>query len=474
MRIYDLDQIDSWDMPAQPQPAPAPAPAPAKPPKKKRHVGLWILVILLIGALIAEPFVLGMMRQDPVGIVSTKINDDGELILYYSDGSSQNLGVVVGADGQDGKNGMDGKDGANGTNGSNGSITSTNNVADATTVGLRSAVSVWCTFYQESRRGTVSEYYSAGSGVIYQINKSEGDAFVITNYHVVFDSDSRTDNGIAEEIILYLYGGEIAGREITATYVGGSQYYDIAVLRIEDSEILRQSDAAAVTVADSDAVRVGSTAIAIGNPEGGGISASSGVISVDSEYITMTAADGVTEVAYRVMRIDTAVNSGNSGGGLYDELGRLIGIVNAKTIDDGVENIGYALPSTSVVAVADNIIDYCFGTDCESVQRAIMGITVMTTDSSAAFDSDSGTVTVVETVEIYEVSPGQIGSAFQAGDVLVSVTVEGVTKQITRQHHVIDMMMTARPGDAVEFVVLRDGVETTLTVTITEDCLTAY
>ena len=417
MAVYDLDHIDDW----APREQPAQARENPRPAKKKRPVGLWILVILLIGAMIAEPFVLDMLREEPVSVVESDINDRGELILYYSDGSSDNLGVVIGADGADGKDGVDGADGKDGINGTDGITASTGNVAAAAALGLRSAVSVWCTFYEEGWRGTVTEAYSAGSGVIYQINKAEGDAFVITNYHVVFDPDSRTENGIAEEIILYLYGSEITGKEIPATYVGGSQYYDIAVLRIENSEVLRQSDAVAAKVADSDEARVGSTAIAVGNPEGEGISTSSGVISVDSEHISMIAADGFTEVSYRVMRIDTAVNSGNSGGGLYDDQGRLIGIVNAKTIDDGVENIGYALPSSSVVAVADNIIDYCFGTDCESVQRAMMGVTVMTVDSCAVYDASSGQVEIVETVEIYEVTPGQIGAVFEPGDVLVSI-----------------------------------------------------
>lgn len=471
MRVYDLRDIDNWETPYGPEPVSAPAPVePA--PKKKSRAGLWVVIILLLIGLIAEPFAFAALQKGGgTGISGALINDNGELVLNYSDGSQENLGVVVGQDGQDGedgKNGSDGKDGLNGIGG-NGA-----DVSAAATVGLRSAVSIYCTFTQEGRRGQTSQYYSAGSGVIYDMNKQSGDAFIVTNYHVVFDADSRTENGIAELIQLYLYGSQISGMEIEATYVGGSQFYDIAVLRVEGSEVLKNSAACAVTLGDSDAVRVGSTAIAIGNPEGEGISASSGVISVDSEHITMTAADGMSSVDFRVMRIDTAVNSGNSGGGLFDEQGRLIGIVNAKIIDDSVENIGYALPSSTVIPVVDNIIDYCYGTDCETVQRAIMGVTVMTTGSSAVYDDQTGTIAIRETVEIYEVSPGQIGSVFQVGDVLVSVTLHGSTRQITRQHHVIDLMLTARPGDTATFTVLRDGVETVLNVTVTEECLTAY
>ena len=460
MAVYDLNQIDNLPQLEHVQPVEAsvepqvtqPSARPRKVLSKKgmKILKLAVLALLVLG-LVAEPFLLLGTMEKPVGVVDSRINEYGELVIYYSDGSSQNLGTVARPDGGDNGNGSD--------------------IASAVAKGLRSAVSVWSTYYSKEDR---ADYYTTGSGVIYQLDKQQGDAFIITNYHVVYDAKSATDKGIAKEIIVYLYGGEIKGREIKATYVGGSQNYDIAVLRVEDSDILRNSAAVAATVADSDRVIVGSTAIAVGNPEGNRLSTTIGVVSVDSEHITMLAPDGKTEVSYRVMRIDTAVNHGNSGGGLFDDQGRLIGIVNAKTVIDDVENIGYALPTSTVTAVADNIIDYCFGTDCTSVQRAIMGVTVTTVDSSAVYDAVTDTVRIVETVEIYEVTPGQIGSVFKKGDVLVSVSLGDRTKTITRQHHVIDMMLTARVGDEVVFEVLRDGKIVALTVIVTEKCLTAY
>ncbi len=459
MRVYDLKDLDSMEVPQQP----------VQPPKKKGRVWLWVLTVVLLAALIAEPFVILALQQTN-SIAGAQINGKGELLLQYTNGKTENLGVVVGQDGKDGQDGSDGKDGIPGTGGSQGG----SDVTGATAVGLRSAVSIYCTFTQEGRFGQTTQYYSAGSGVIYRMNKEKGDAFIITNYHVVFDAASRTQNGIAEVIECYLYGGQIEGMEIKATYVGGSQNYDIAVLRVENSQVLKDSAACAATVANSDEVRVGSTAIAIGNPEGDGISASLGVVSVDSEHITMNSADGFSSVDFRVMRVDTAVNSGNSGGGLFDGQGRLIGIVNAKIMDEQVENIGYALPSTTVTAVADNIIDFCYGTACETVMRPIMGVTVLTTGSSGVYDEQTGSMTIRETVEIYQVTPGQIGELFQVGDVLVSVKLGDVMLSITRQHQIIDLMLTARPGDVAVFTVLREGAEKTLEVTVTEDCLTAY
>ena len=189
----------------------------------------------------------------------------------------------------------------------------------------------------------------------------------------------------------------------------------------------------------------------------------------------MTAADGSTTVSFRVMRTDTAVNSGNSGGGLYDDEGNIIGIVNAKIVDDGVENIGYAIPSNVAVSIAENIIDYCYGTDEERVQRALLGITVSTSDSKAIYNPETGSFTIEETVSVYEVTEGSLADGIlQAEDVLVSATLNGETTEITRQYHIIDMMLDVRVGDIVALKILRGGEEMTVSITISEGCLTEY
>lgn len=426
--------------------------------------------------------------ESNTGVVNAIINEKGELILIYGDGREQNVGAVAtgerGEDGEDGRDGRDGKDGEPGPKGESGRdgidgadgelviSTDKSSIAAASAKGLRSSVSIYCAF-QSSLKS--DPYYSAGSGVIYQLDRAEGDAFIITNYHVVYDAKSNAENGISKDIKVYLYGSEIEDKEISATYVGGSLNYDIAVLRVEDSEVLRASSATQVDVADSNDIIVGASAIAIGNPQGGGISASFGVVSVDSEYITMTGADDRTEVTFRVMRIDTAVNSGNSGGGLFDDEGNLIGIVNAKIIDEDVENIGYAIPSNIAVAIAENIIYYCFETEEESVQRALLGVAVIVSDSKAVYDSQTGYVRIEETVSVYEVSEGALADGvLMAGDVFVSASLNGRSMNITRQYNVIDMMLDARVGDTVTYVILREGVEMTVSMTITEDCITEY
>lgn len=344
-------------------------------------------------------------------------------------------------------------------------------VAYAAASGLRSIVSV----YASSRNAS-----GAGAGVIFRLDGETGSAFVITNYHVVYMSGNYFQKGgICDEIYLFLYGMESNAYAIPATFVGGSANYDIAVLYVENSDVLKNAfasgSAAEAAIADSDLLTPGETAIAIGNPEASGISVTTGIVSVDSEYITMTASDYSGEVELRVIRIDTAVNSGNSGGGLFDAEGKLIGIVNAKISASDVENIGYAIPSNVARAIADNIIDYCFGTDCKTVMRGIMGVTVGVNTLSTEFNSETGRFERIEEVYIHEIVSGGLAEGnLQTGDIVLSISVGGVAKQVTRQHHLIDAMLDVRVGDTVTTTVLRGGEEVTVSTVITEDCLTAY
>ena len=406
------------------------------------------------------------------------------LRIRDENGNFINIPAIVGAPGKDGKDGIDGADGSDGST----IIIDNGNGSDSTLAiakGLRSVVHVRCDFtvtVQSSSSwpgmggGTKTEQYtSGGSGVIYQMDKSSGSAFVITNYHVVYDPSSTTANGISDSINLYLYGSEVQEKAISATYVGGSMYYDIAVLYVENSSILKTSDACGVDVADSNEIMVGDKAIAIGNSKGFGISATTGVISVDSEYITMTGADGKTSIPFRVMRMDASVNSGNSGGGLFDANGNLIGIVNAKYIETGVEGIGYAIPTSVAISVADNIIEYCYETDLEQVQRAVLGITVMLTDTKAVYDSENGKISIRETVGVYAIADESlIKGKLQENDVIVSAGINGKMIEITRQHHLIDLSLEARVGDTMTFNVLRNGELLSFDVVITEDCIVPY
>lgn len=307
--------------------------------------------------------------------------------------------------------------------------------------------------------------YSYGAGVVYKLNKEKGDAYIITNYHVLFDADS----GLSDEITLFAYGMELSQYSIPAMFVGGSVTYDIAVLKVSNNEIVRNSHLCEIILGDSESVDVFDTVYTVGNPEAQGIAACQGIISVVSEYIDIKGADE-SMIELRVMRIDAAVNSGNSGGGLYDADGKLIGIVCAKRVGSDVDDIGYAIPSVLAINLADNIIDNCNGINNTQVKRVLLGIEITSKITGLTIDPETGDidrVSIVEINQVFETSP--LLGMLQAGDRITSVSINGKAITPTQIYHVTDYMMTARVGDVVITTVERDGETLSFTITVAEN-----
>ena len=306
----------------------------------------------------------------------------------------------------------------------------------------------------------------AGSGVIYQIDKEKGDAYIITNQHVVTDGNTVSNN-----IKVYLFGMVLETYAIKATYIGGTTAYDIAVIKIEGSEILKNSYAKAAELGKSANVRVFDTVYAVGNPEASGFSATQGIISVRSENLELEGADGQL-VTLRVMRVDAAVNHGNSGGGLYDAYGRLIGIVCAKIQGSDVDNMGYAIPIDLVKNLADNILYHCDGVNMTKLNRALLGITISSKVIGPVID-ENGTLLEGAKVEVMEVSPTSLAyGKVQIGDVVNSISVDGVTVIATEVYVIPEHMLTARVGSVIVMNVTRGEQTFDITFTITEDAIT--
>lgn len=328
---------------------------------------------------------------------------------------------------------------------------------------VSSVVSITCAFEENKKEGwgmaSTSKYYgaSAGSGVVVDINKEAGTAYIITNYHVVYDAKCNTPNHIANRIYLYAYGAlnlfntqtgyDTTGDYMEATYVGGAMDYDIAILKVEGSETLKKSALRAAKVGSSDDVRVGEKTYVVGNPEGAGIAVTGGAVSVASEYITMSATDNENRsVSYRVIRTDAAVNGGNSGGALYNAKGELIGIVNAKSVGEDTDNMGYALPISQVKEVCKNIVD-----NGGVVKRAMLGVTVSTSETQVSFD-ENGDLITEETFVIAEaaVKGAAAYDKLKVGDIFRYIQInDGEKVYLTRQYQLHDKLLSVRKGDTV-------------------------
>ncbi len=353
---------------------------------------------------------------------------------------------------------------------------------------MMSVVSIYCGYSVTSSGwfgygGSTSYGSQAGSGVIVELNKQAGNATIITNYHVVYNKESDA-KGILDDIWIYPHGaynafdpkeGDVNGDGIKARFIGGAMDYDIAVLRVEGSEYIRNSQVTAAEFGNSDEVTVGEETYVIGNPAGAGIAITNGILSVDSEYIGISALDNrdenhdgeVDTVAYRVMRTSAAINGGNSGGGMFNRAGKLIGIVNAKSASSETDNMGYALPGTQVKAVYENILD-----NGRAVKQATLGILVSLKSSKAVVNKE-GKVEIVE--EFLVSTEAERGSAaygkLSTGDVFLTMTVnDGEAITLTRKHQLIDRLLTVRKGDTVHFTVRNaDGALERVSIDFNED-----
>ena len=316
---------------------------------------------------------------------------------------------------------------------------------------------------------TTRDVTKAGAGIIYQLDREAGSAYVLTNYHLLYHNDATSDDRLAHTIELYLYGQEDEQYAIPATYVGGSLVYDFAVLRVEGSEVLKKSHAIPAVLADSEEVDILDPVLAVGDPEGLGMSVTAGMVSVNTEILEMTGADN-RRIYVRVMRVDAAINEGNSGGGLYNENGLLIGMVNAKRIGAEIDNIAYAFPSNLVRILADNVIDHCAGGEGKTLVKYDTGATFGTKEMWLDIDPDTGRIIKRESVAVEEIAAGgALDGLLRVGDVVKTVTVNGESRDVTLLHHLTDLAVDLRVGDKLAFTVLRTldtGATETLTVEI--------
>ena len=187
--------------------------------------------------------------------------------------------------------------------------------------------------YWYSNGETESETVGSGSGVILT-----SDGYIVTNNHVVSGAD---------KIKVYLQDGT----EYEAQLIGADSYTDLAVIKI-DAENLP-----AATVGSSSTLMVGDTIYAIGNPLGVlATSVSKGIVSGLDREVTI---DGQQMT---LMQVNASVNPGNSGGGLFNADGELVGIVNSKASGENVEGIGFAIPMDTAKSVITDLMDHGFVT----------------------------------------------------------------------------------------------------------------
>lgn len=342
---------------------------------------------------------------------------------------------------------------------------------------LMSSVSVQAQF-NEYGNANLTAY--SGSGVIVDIDREKGDMTVVTNCHVVYSAKARAINeGFSSDIFLWLYGSESVyeetyrGNAIIATLIAASKEYDVAVLKVEGSDIVKKSQARSAEWSTAENVYLGETVYAIGNANSQTMSANVGYISKDYEAIKVDLGDLNGGYEYNVLRTSAAINSGNSGGGLFNLNCELVGLVNAKSKTDAT-GMGYALTAASTKRVVKNMLDNYAktGVEAHTVGRFRSGIVVEVSDMYSTGLNENGFAEIYEQVKVRRTDFSTAFSGkIKSGDILKKIKITRGSEivenmDITREYNFHDVMLSARVGDVVEITVLRDGSESTQSVTV--------
>lgn len=336
---------------------------------------------------------------------------------------------------------------------------------------LQSAVSVYAKFPVSSYSYNTTEV-SCGAGVIYKMDAEY--SYIITNYHVLYNANSTNSSKLAQEVYIYQYGVDelitannndyvFGGDAVKCEYIGGSMNYDIGILKAKTADLTSHNiNARAVDIATN--YSISQTVYTIGNPEAEGISVTKGIVSVYSEEIET--AIGNNTIQFRVLRMDSAINGGNSGGGVFNENGELIGIANAKLVYDNdqtpVEGMSYAIPFDNVTKVVENIMYYYnIQNQFSSVLKIQLGITYQVSNSKQVYDALTGEVAIEDEIELVEdpkVNTIAYSMGLKKGDIITAFTINDKTYKLKRAYYLGDLLLNVRTGDEIVVSYKRDGV----------------
>ena len=242
------------------------------------------------------------------------------------------------------------------------------------------------------------------------------------------------------------------GTRYTAEIVGYEKYNDVAVLKIDAGGLN------AVRFGNSDAIAVGDLVYAVGNPLGElDFSMSTGHVSALDRLIT----SDESGVAINMFQIDAAVNSGNSGGPVYNASGEVIGIVTAKYASSGVEGLGFAIPINDATGIANDLITKGYVTG-----KAYMGVRI-----NQEYNSFSGLIYSRRNnlpqgayVELVEEGSSAERAGLQSNDIITKLG----EKTIGSYTDLTSALYGYSAGDTAEVTVFRDEEEITLTITFDE------
>ncbi|KNY26525.1 S1C family serine protease [Pseudobacteroides cellulosolvens] len=282
---------------------------------------------------------------------------------------------------------------------------------------------------------------SEGSGIIIK-----PDGYIMTNYHVVkAAAESVRGSNAKLEVIL----PSQKDKPYEADIIGGDEKTDLAVIKINATNL------PAVEFGNSDNLKIGELAVAIGNPAGLEYMGSVTVGVISGVNRTIPIDDGKE---LRLIQTDAAINPGNSGGALLNSKGQVIGINTAKIGENGYEGLGFAIPINKAKEITDSLMEFKYVKG-----RPLLGI-----ESDPNFNEEvAKQYDVPMGVLVAQVTPfsGAYKGGIKAGDIITKF--DG--KAVKSVEEINELKVKHKPGDTVAVVVYRDGETLTLQVQLSED-----
>ena len=409
---YTAPQTDNGAGGATPPVHPV-QPQDAQPPKKKKKFN---------GKRVARSavaLVLAAAMGFAGGFVGAKFGGSGKVVIQQVAPSST-------------ANSSDSADSSITAASSSGSSLTTEQVADLVSPSVVVITTEQVVYSQWSWYGQNQVESGAGSGVIIS-----SDGYILTCAHVVDGASTITVT--------------IDDKDYTATLVGEDTTSDIAVIKI-DADGLTPA-----TVGNSDSLKVGQSVMAVGNPLGElGGTVTGGMISALNRSVTIQGSSSVNTMS--LIQMDASVSPGNSGGGLFNMNGELVGIVNAKSSSSDAEGLGFAIPINDAIKVAQELLENGYVTG-----RPYLGITYLAVTDAQTASQLGVNAYGVYVVEVVKGGPAE-KAGLQAGDRIVSV--DGT--EIASKDDLGTLMQKHAAGDTLSITIARDGQMQTVNVTLGE------
>lgn len=409
---YTAPQTDNGAGGATPPVHPV-QPQDAQPPKKKKKFNGKRVVRSAVALVLAAA--MGFAG----GFVGAKFGGSGKVVIQQVAPSST-------------ADSASGSDSSITAASSSGSSLTTEQVADLVSPSVVVITTEQVVYSQWSWYGQNQVESGAGSGVIIS-----SDGYILTCAHVVDGASTITVT--------------IGDKDYTATLVGEDTTSDIAVIKI-DADGLTPA-----TVGNSDSLKVGQSVMAVGNPLGElGGTVTGGMISALNRSVTIQGSSSVNTMS--LIQMDASVSPGNSGGGLFNMNGELVGIVNAKSSSSDAEGLGFAIPINDAIKVAQELLENGYVTG-----RPYLGITYLAVTDAQTASQLGVNAYGVYVVEVVKGGPAE-KAGLQAGDRIVSV--DGT--EIASKDDLGTLMQKHTAGDTLSITIARDGQMQTVNVTLGE------